>query len=318
MAVGKVWNVSWLNANSQRNYPLHDNASGQDVTGSFTLPNDLLVDMVFPVHMINLDDTLLDLNNFCLRSIAVFAEGVTLTFAVYDGASTYTEFATRTILESAHTRNKSYYIEGLGDEGDPFFDSVGRVTIGTFTGMRNFGGFYTFDIDGGRLLPTVIRPALQTLSGIRFANADGDTSDLLQGDVTIVAGDNLRFDVSGTTVTINATAESDFLDSCECDTAPEGDPIRTINGIGPDSTGNFQMEAVDCITISPITHGIRFADTCAEPCCGCEELNALRDSLENLATQLNGLESYSNRVHGFIQQLQNTLVASVLSTNDGC
>ena len=33
----------WLNANTLRNYPIKENASRTDISGSFTIPNDLLV-----------------------------------------------------------------------------------------------------------------------------------------------------------------------------------------------------------------------------------------------------------------------------------
>lgn len=319
MAVGKIWNVNWLNANAQRNYPLHDASSGWDTSGSFRLPTDFLVDLNFPAHMLTTGDVLLDLNNFCVRNVTVFAEGASITLAYYDATSDqYTDIAERTVLASAHTVNKSYYLEGLDAAGAPFFDSIGKITIGIFDTILQSGGSFTFDLAGGCLLPTVIRPALQTLRGIQFSNADGDVSDLLQGDVILEAGMNVQFDINGNIVTIHSTPDSDFVEPCACDTAPQGPPIRTINGIQPDETGNFQLEAVDCIRITPISNGLRLDDTCAQPCCGCSELEAIQTQVETLATQLNNLDSYANRVHGFIQQLQNVVLASNISRNPDC
>jgi len=52
----KILSTDWLNENSLRNYPLADDATGLDTTGSFTLPKDLLVDAIFPVDTsLNLD-----------------------------------------------------------------------------------------------------------------------------------------------------------------------------------------------------------------------------------------------------------------------
>ena len=35
MAIGNVWNIEWLNQNSQRNYPLSEEATGYDITGAY-------------------------------------------------------------------------------------------------------------------------------------------------------------------------------------------------------------------------------------------------------------------------------------------
>ena len=45
-----TWNLEWLNHNSQRNYPLADDASGYDSTGTFQIPDDFLVQLDIPIH----------------------------------------------------------------------------------------------------------------------------------------------------------------------------------------------------------------------------------------------------------------------------
>ena len=42
-----TWNLEWLNHNSQRNYPIADDATGYDETGTFKIPEDFIVEFVW-------------------------------------------------------------------------------------------------------------------------------------------------------------------------------------------------------------------------------------------------------------------------------
>ena len=49
MPIG-IWNLEWLNHNSQRSYPLAEDATKTDITGTFTLPDDFILGLYFPIH----------------------------------------------------------------------------------------------------------------------------------------------------------------------------------------------------------------------------------------------------------------------------
>jgi hypothetical protein len=115
--VSSIWNIDWLNANSQRSYPISETASRQDVTGSFTIPNDLIVDLLLPIQA---DDTI-DSTLFHIKSIGVFGGAVVIGFG-YAGAL----FSTVAIDVLTFQPNAVYRFVGSG----LFFDTVGTVVIG--------------------------------------------------------------------------------------------------------------------------------------------------------------------------------------------
>src|SRR4051812_19336423 len=106
----KILNIEFLNQNSMRAYPLADDASEQDITGSFTLPRDLLCDMIFPV------DATMDLaaSGFYVSNVTVFGVGVNITFSYTDG-STFAVIGTLAVDNTNHTLNRTYYLAGQDD-----------------------------------------------------------------------------------------------------------------------------------------------------------------------------------------------------------
>ena len=118
MTLDGNWNIEWLNQNSQRNYPLSEEASLKDTTDSYTLPLDLVVDLVWPVHA----DASVETDKFHIHSLAIFGNGVSITIG-YDG----TAIGSMSVSATTHVRNQSYFISGTGD----FHDSVGKITIGS-------------------------------------------------------------------------------------------------------------------------------------------------------------------------------------------
>lgn len=308
MAVGGVIHTDWLNENGNRRYPFFDGVSLQDTSGAMTLPNELIVDLVFPVHALDYD-----LTKFHLYEVVVYGGGVTITLG-YDG----TPIASRSVVESEHTDNAAYTIEGTGD----FADSIGRIAVGRLHSIKRFGGAYRFAAANARLLPTVLRPSLQGVSAFRVVTADGDVSDLIQGDVELLTGENINFVV--TTVDgvkqlkVSAVNNPNYEEECACEDGTTGEPIRTINGVGPDESGNFNLEGVGCVEIAPIANGAQISDTCAEPCCGCSELEVLRGEIARLGSQLATQQAFAQRAMSSIEQMRDVILASKFGSVNPC
>ena len=303
MVTGGIVHTDWLNENRNRKYPFFDGASMIDDSGSITLPNELIVDLTFPVHAFDYD-----VNQFYLYSVTVFGGGVTITIG-YSG----TAIATRSITESEHSDNDTYYIEGTGD----FADSVGRITIGRIQDIKNYGGQYTFSAANARLLPTVIRPAIQGVSGLRVVSAENDISELIQGDVDLISGENISMVVSTGSggvkeVKISAVNNPNYEEDCGCPDDITGDPIKTINGVGPNNAGAFFLEGVGCVALDNgiVSNGIQINDTCAEPCCGCAELDKIRSEVDRLATQIATQKAFAQRALANIEQMRTSILAS--------
>lgn len=305
MAFGSgVWNVEWLNSNSQRNYPLSEEATLKDTSGSFIIPLDFILDMVWPVQ------AAADINSdkFHIKNISIFGSGVILSIG-YDGDL----IGSVSIANDTHQVNQSYFISGVGD----FFDSIGKVTIGNLAGMVSIGGSYDFDIDGGRLEPTIIRPNLRGVSSMVVVSG-AEKSPNLTGDIEFASGRNIQFTVSqpvggNPRIRIDATGTGSGDDACDCDnTTGDTDPIKTINGVAPDSSGNIQLVSADeCLEIDSSGSGtLVLTDQCSKSCCGCEELEVVVDKLNLIDSQVYTMDGVLSRLDAEVAAAVTNLLAS--------
>ena len=269
--------VEWLNENSLRNFPLVDGASSKDVTGSFTLPQDVIVDLIVPVSY----SAGLNPGKFHLYEVGVLGDGLTIKIGyggVHDGNvwTTAPEVVCKASISAVtHTPNTSYLLFGEGD----FADSVGKITIGELEAVQRFAGLFQFDLTGGRIVPTLIKPDIRGITSIKVRNGS-DLSDPVYGDVELVAGTNMQIVVDGQQITFNAIDGLNLNEDCGCVEGADRelpDPIRTINGVTPNSVGNINLNGLRCIQITSGTNQLNMADICSDPCCTSEELQRILD-----------------------------------------
>ena len=305
---GQIWNVEWPNVNSQRKFPLAQDATLVDASGSFELPADLIVDFVFPVHVATtptVDPTL-----FHVSQVAIFGTGVILSFA-YNGAV----FSTVNIPTTGFEPYSTYPVLGA----DAFFDSRGWITIGKLENTLKSAGAFEFDLAGGRLLPTTIRPDIRSVTSITVSDVNG-TGVPLTGDIALFAGDNFRFRVerkedfpprTKDRIYFEALSTDGFEEDCDCNELDESAPcIRTINGVTPSAEGAFQLTGSACIEIQTTGNGVRLVDRCSEPCCDCRELEVVATGLALLAQQVADLEYLANRLEREMNTTRINLLAS--------
>lgn len=300
--VGPLWNIDWLNANSQRNFPLSDVATRKDASGDFTLPNDFLVDLVWPVQA----DVTIDPSLFHVAAVGIFGGGVTLALG-YNG----TVIGNVSIPSAGFAPFNSYYIAGTGN----FFDSVGKVVIGSLTAIMQNSGAYTFTLSGGRLEPSVIRPDLRGVSALYVKNID-EVSDAIQGDIILEAGTNFKVEMMpaepGEPARIRLSAiNGEGLDqACSCNENTDLPAIKSINGVFPDLRGRVNLLGDDCIKVTGAANSVKLEDDCSKPCCGCEELNVVTAALANVLSQVVSLENLAYRLETNLNALQTNLIAS--------
>ncbi len=315
MPIGDYWNVEYLNANANRRFPLADGVTAEDTSGDFELPNDLIVDLVFPVHA-TVD---MDVNLFHIRQVVVSPDVVVISLG-YDGAV----IGVTTVMAASHARNTAYPIHGQGD----YFDSIGWMTVGDLTTATEYGGSFIFSAAATRLNAQCIRPDIRGVTGIRILKANNSSpGPLLQGDIELVAGTNMQFEVSGVgtgnRIELNATTDDTFEENCNLAGGEDAQPILTINGIGPDANGDFTLDTKageECIEISGDSglHAVLLRDLCSEPCCGCDELEALQTEFQNLASQLNSLDNFINRLDASVSGFQSNVLASGIGNDEIC
>lgn len=301
-----IWNQDWLNQNSQRKYPLSEEAGLKDTTSSFTIPNDFLVDLIWPVHA----DVSIDPSLFHVVGIGIYGSGVTLAIG-YDGVVV----GSVSIDAASFTRNQSFIVQGTGD----FYDTVGKVVIGSLENVLRSAGFFSFDVANGRFEPTTIKPDIRGINSIYLQNGS-DLIGPLQGDVIFQAGTNFLLNLfPGLTgepdrIVFNAIDGAGLNQDCECDENAELPCVQTINGIAPDGVGDFTLLGDDCLSLEAIANGIQLTDECAKPCCGCEELAVVESTLSFVVDQVHSLSNLASRLEAALQVTQTNLLSSKTGT----
>lgn len=305
MAQGVI-HVGWLNQNSVRAYPLSEEASRRDITDSYTLPDNFLVDMVLPINAA-LD---YDPSGFYLSKLTVFGVGVTAEFSYWDGSESAL-VGRVTIDATTFEDNKTYYLNGQGD-----FDGVtGKIVVGTLDSVFSNAGVFEFALAGGRIESSVIIPDIRGVTGMRVLDGT-DIGELFQGDVAFEPGANIRFTVSDfggvTVLTISAIDAEGTIADCECQGAAElAGPVRTLNNVPPDSLGNINLIGDDCLQVTPqaTDNQVQVTDSCSKPCCGCPELEALVEDQKRVRDQVQTLENLAARLESSISVLDTVVTA---------
>ena len=283
------WNLEWLDHNSQRNYPLAEDATGADASSSFQLPEDFIVELDIPVHSA-MD---MDPAKFFIRQVVAAGTGYSIIVS-YSGSSGVQDVASANIPKAAHARWSTYALGGI----EPFDDTVGKVTINKLTSIDDQpAGVWEFNVGGTRITPDAIRPIIQGVQSLKVQSGSG-TSQRLYGDVELVAGTNIQITpvvvAAGVSkIIISALSGEGTIEPCVCEGSAEALPcIKTINGIRPTTTGDFNLIGDDCLEITEGTNSLKIEDVCCAPCCGCTELEAITQDLERFNQQKANLEFF--------------------------
>lgn len=301
-----IWNVEWLNANSQRKYPLRDDATLADTSSTITIPNSLITDFRWPI----VANDAIDPTGFYVYSISIFGTGVTIEIG-YSG-----EVVGSVVIDNeTFTDNKSFRISGLGD----FADTVGTIIIGKLEEVLTLAGTFNFSGPAASgFLPTTVLMVPKGVSAIYLKNGS-DLSDALQNDITIEAGRNFAVSFQerdGTptdphVVSLSAIDGAGLNSDCDCSESADRPCIKTIDGVGPDpDTEDFLLEDSDCLKLEGIANGLKIKNECATPCCGCEELEIVNSTLERVVGQVNALASLASAIQAQVANLETNILVS--------
>lgn len=310
----QTWNVPWQNQNSQRAYPLTEDATRLDQSGSFRLPDSFILGLIIPVHI----GLVTEPQNFYIKRVVVFPTGYSITVGYFDG-DTNPDVATTAFGAADHTEGRTYGMAGIED----FAESIGHITIGGLDEINEQpAGQFTFDYAGGKLEVDAIRPQLKGLSSLVIVNGT-ERSDPIVGHIELVAAGNTSISISTvsgqpTRIFFNAIEGEGLNDDCVC-TSPEGiaPAIRTINGIAPSSTGEFALLFGNCVRGTAVTNGIMITDTCSSPCCGCKDLEVVTAALAAFGNDANTTGQLVTRLEGQVNMMANVMAGSKLA-DSGC
>jgi hypothetical protein len=320
-ATPTIINVEYLNSNSMRAYPLVDDATELDTTGTFRLPRDLLVDFILPVPVeLNLDPSRFYISQVVSAGVAAI---VTIGYQPTVGDA---EVVSQVSVSASHVANSSYFFVGQGD----FAGIVGQVTIGRVTETLKTGGSFGFDLAATRLLPTRIIPDIRGVRSLSVVN-DGQQSEPVYGNVHLVAGRNFRVAVEVHSVTGNQqirldslAASADLVDQCGCDNEHSlPPPIRTFSGVAPKADGSMEVVGNACMQIGALAGSpsmLSFKDVCSQPCCNTPELKVIEGDLNQLNLDVRSDRNLMSKIESYmltLNDLNNTLLATgVLGAQD--
>lgn len=303
-------NLEWLNHNAQRRYPFADDADLVDATDAFKLPNDFVVELDLPVNAgMNVGPA-----GFFLRSVSAYAGGYGIVVGYQPAVGDAITVATALVPRQGFTRNVAFALGGVGD----FADTVGKVVIGRLENIDDQPpGFWEFTLDTARIDPDAIRPMIRGVSSVTCVNGD-QRSVPLSGDIELVAGSNMQIVPvlqagQDPIIRFNAISGEGTVDACVCEGADaNAEPIKTINGITATPAGELTVIGSDCVQVEAITHGIRIRDVCAQPCCGCAELERITQDLERLGSQARAVEQFVDRLGNNVETMSLTILGSKL------
>jgi len=302
--------TEWLNSNSLRNYPLSQLATQQANNSSFEMPNELFVDMKLAVPYI----AGLKPAGFYISSITVYPQGFVFELG-YDGEFQAPSIAVSSpVAFAGFTQNTSVTIKGISSGSIYDFSQISGVAIiGDVTKLQGAVGTLTFNLAGSRLESTVISFGLKRISGIRVVNS-GFTTPVLSGQISLQSGSNHSIAVTSSSeyssLKFNAVDGGGLAETCDCNDIELSPCIRTINGLLGDAQGNFTVVGGDCVTVSNGANSISISDTCAKPCCGCNELQVVVTDTENLNNRLTELALQITQLASSVATLQNVCLSS--------
>lgn len=220
----------WRDDNIERRYPFSDDATL--VGSSLSLSNSLFIDgRLYPIG----GDETLYLNR-------ITRSGSAITFGIQ--CETTDELATGEVD-----------ITNIPETGEvPFYDAYGRpagmllsteVALQAFSGLN--AGTYEFFPEQTAFAATVIVP--QPNVGVRGIVLE--SGELFAGDVWIVGEDgvvlsrdidgSLRVDLVGDPFAARSVCEDEEPGNTDIELLQAYCPIKTINGLPPDSRGNFKL-----------------------------------------------------------------------------
>lgn len=309
-----LWNVNWLNQNSQRSYPLADFGDKCCVhSPEIRVPDDFLLALRLSIHTGH--DVRVE--NFFLKSLAVAGGSCTVVFGYNDGsaAADCPEVASVHVTQSDSVVNCR--LNGLGS----FEDTVGYAAFnGQSSVFSDLAGYFLFSAASTPLEPDCIVPMLRGVASFAVDSGSG-AQTRYYGDIQLVAGANMSISTSTsgqvTTITLNAVNSSGFETDCSCDIHEEAPCVRSIGGVYPDSDGNIRFEGLNCVSVVGSGNTLTFQDTCAEPDCGCSELTSLASTIREMEDGITTLNTFIENLYAVVLQT-NAAITSSTKCDGGC
>lgn len=323
--------LDWCDQNMHTSYPIVGSATAKSTTGVY-LPQSLVVD--FQLVIPRLDDadatsrfyieSVFTQSSNCYIQIGYkSAKEGAFTCAVTDPFSL--ELRNTADLEE-RTINLSPNLSSIPDTYKGLKTLTGYIIIGSCIDVDALLPL-NFEYSATALLNLRVYQQLDGINSITVIDKDGN-STVCTNDITLEAGDGLDFEtVESTdedgqpcfTITIKQadteelTTLEDVFNTVE---AYKGTAIRRINGIGPDSEGNFSITTGDCLTLETAGNGLTLSNPCSKPCCDETSISDVQSALQSIEQAQTRLETEYQNIATNINSMQYRLALLINKGTD--
>jgi len=305
-----------------RVYPCTDASGCHDSTNSFQLPTSLISDIYLCAPNIpQVDKTKFYISRVLIRryfidiSIGYDDPSVTADIGTFKNINTLAEIQSTYDFVPAQIQS--------GDAFTPLYHMTGQIIIGDPTDSVKYLGSWAFDqSDDEHSTKIVSSRVSKGLLNVQYISVN---DRLFTGNVRLREGSNIRLTVdtrevdgvTETVITVGASLNAGSVlqlandaDVLNALVATYGRPIRTINGLLPDTERNFTLLPADCTTIDPGgPHSLVISNPCAAPCCDQDQnLANILDSIANLNLRYSQLKSFYDAAATAITGQQNKLL----------
>lgn len=319
----------WYTENASRRMPLatlvaenNSTPSGLDDSGQ-VLPESLLVGMQLYVPRSMLAtreagstlpyDRLADEYRIYLKTVVIASARVEITFATVSGAEIAQAIWTPT------TEMQGLPVHGVNiaplPTNDPNIGSskvFGYVFLGPDSMWRQSVGIYRYT--GGNIYSSMVSESVINCIGADLVTALVVNGTVLRGEIGIVAGDNTRIDViNNNRIDLKFAGELDtgITNRTELVQAVVdfyGEPVKTINGVYPNASGNFTLSCPDgALSFAEVDHGICIVNIKGSECCDKSALEGVLTNVQTLNEKQGRMDNFMKALSANINALQNAL-----------
>jgi hypothetical protein len=265
-------NVEWLDSNNDRAYPFREGVSFSN--GEVTLPKNFIIDAVFSGS----DESLRYRIHYVEIGAGFIQCGVGDNNGNFLGVINVSPTAPKYTVQFLQP-NEDQPLRGRVVFGE------GVTEVGSFEQKRHFFGFSSTEFEPSILVPS---PGFVGVTTLR-KEGDNQENHVFSGDVVLQEGDGISIQPIpllngfriGASRVFQAECPDDLADLSRCRNC-----IKYINGLPPDSSGNFNILGTNFINVTTLpgenTIEISFIGE-VDCCCGaCEELEQLKFNLIQL------------------------------------
>ena len=302
--------LEFLNQNMHRNYPLLDTQVVTSEDGVY-LPSSFMVDLKMSIPC-KLGNTDIAATRFFVSAVTRYSASVQVVISYqYDAEHSFECACSPEIVLADGSYPAVVTLTpaaGIPSDAkwDPLRSLTGELWIGSLQEMANLSSM-KFTYEHAAINPTLITKIVRVDEIVSSVDVMvGDTLlGTVSGAVKLKAGDGISFELDTDTNELTIKVDDAWLEDQIQDIMTDiGTPLRSINGVTPDSAGNLNIGGMDCTDVNNVAYGIAISNPCSRPCCGDDsgDVADIKASQELLKDQV---ERLTQSMNAFIISLNN-------------